>query len=85
MNNQAIILTLYAVVPGATVRVTAVPLIAARTCPRTAVATAAFGSVSTWTAYNELRLTDSRLDSLCFAILVSRPEIVLGVDPFCEN
>jgi hypothetical protein len=32
-----------------------------------------------------LRLTDAGLDSLCFAILVSRLEIVLGVDPFSEN
>ena len=32
-----------------------------------------------------LSLLDSGLDSLCFAILVSRLEIVLGVDPFSEN
>jgi hypothetical protein len=32
-----------------------------------------------------LPLVDSGLDSLCFAILVSRLEIVLGVDPFSEN
>ena len=48
-------------------------------------ATAAFGSVSAWTAYNELPLLDSGLDSLCFAIIVSRLETVLGVDPFSEN
>jgi hypothetical protein len=34
---------------------------------------------------DELPLQDSGLDSLCFAILVSRLEIVLGVDPFGEN
>ena len=34
---------------------------------------------------DELPLLDSGLDSLCFAILVSRLEIVLGVDPFGEN
>ena len=34
---------------------------------------------------DELPLLDSGLDSLCFAILVSRLEIVLGVDPFSEN
>jgi hypothetical protein len=34
---------------------------------------------------DELPLLDSGLDSLCFAILVSRLEIVLGVDPFNEN
>jgi hypothetical protein len=34
---------------------------------------------------DELRLLDSGLDSLSFAILVSRLEIVLGVDPFSEN
>jgi hypothetical protein len=72
------------VVPGATVRVTAVPRIAAGTRPRTAAATAAFGSVSAWALYNELPLVDSGLDSLCFAIIVSRLEIVLGVDPFSE-
>jgi hypothetical protein len=32
-----------------------------------------------------MSLLDSGLDSLCFAILVSRLEIVLGVDPFSEN
>jgi len=32
-----------------------------------------------------LPLLDSGLDSLCFAILVSRLETVLGVDPFSEN
>jgi hypothetical protein len=30
-------------------------------------------------------LLDSGLDSQCFAIIVSRLEIVLGVDPFIEN
>ena len=34
---------------------------------------------------DELPLLDSGLDSLCFAILVSRLETVLGVDPFTEN
>jgi hypothetical protein len=34
---------------------------------------------------DELPLLDSGLDSLCFAILVSRLELVLGVDPFSEN
>jgi hypothetical protein len=34
---------------------------------------------------DELPLLDSGLDSLCFAILVSRLEIVLGVDPFSVN
>jgi hypothetical protein len=34
---------------------------------------------------DESPLLDSGLDSLCFAILVSRLEIVLGVDPFSEN
>jgi hypothetical protein len=34
---------------------------------------------------DELPLLNSGLDSLCFAILVSRLEIVLGVDPFGEN
>ena len=34
---------------------------------------------------DELPLQDTGLDSLCFAILVSRLEIVLGVDPFTEN
>ena len=34
---------------------------------------------------DELPLLDSGLDSLCFAILVSRLENVLGVDPFSEN
>jgi hypothetical protein len=32
-----------------------------------------------------LPLLDSGLDSLCFAIIVSRLETVLGVDPFIEN
>jgi hypothetical protein len=34
---------------------------------------------------DELPLLDSGLDSLCFAILVSRLEILLGVDPFSDN
>ena len=34
---------------------------------------------------DELPLLDSGLDSLCFAILVSRLESVLGVDPFSVN
>jgi hypothetical protein len=34
---------------------------------------------------DDLPLLDSGLDSLCFAILVSRLEIVLGVDPFSED
>ena len=34
---------------------------------------------------DELPLLDSGLDSLGFAILVSRLESVLGVDPFSEN
>jgi hypothetical protein len=34
---------------------------------------------------DELPLMDSGLDSLCFAIIVSRLETVLGVDPFNEN
>jgi hypothetical protein len=34
---------------------------------------------------DELPLLDSGLDSLCFAILVSRLETVLGVDPFSSN
>ena len=34
---------------------------------------------------DELPLLDTGLDSLCFAILVSRLETVLGVDPFSEN
>ena len=34
---------------------------------------------------DELPLLDSGLDSLCFAILVSRLEVELGVDPFNEN
>ena len=33
----------------------------------------------------ELPLLDSGLDSLCFAIIVSRLETVLGVDPFSAN
>jgi hypothetical protein len=53
MNEQAIKLAFYVVVPGATVRVTAVPRIAAGMHAHTVAATAAFGSVSAWTAYNE--------------------------------
>ncbi len=34
---------------------------------------------------DELPLLDSGLDSLCFAIIVSRLESVLGVDPFSES
>jgi acyl carrier protein len=34
---------------------------------------------------DELPLLESGLDSLCFAIIVSRLENVLGVDPFSEN
>ena len=34
---------------------------------------------------DELPLLDLGLDSLCFAILVSRLETVLGVDPSSEN
>ena len=34
---------------------------------------------------DELPLLDSGLDSLCFAIMVSRLELVLGVDPFTAN
>lgn len=34
---------------------------------------------------DELPLLDSGLDSLCFAIVVSRLEAVLGVDPFSES
>jgi hypothetical protein len=34
---------------------------------------------------DDLPLLDSGLDSLCFAILVSRLEVVLGADPFSEN
>ncbi len=34
---------------------------------------------------DELPLLDSGLDSLCFAIVVSRLESVLGVDPFSQN
>jgi hypothetical protein len=34
---------------------------------------------------DELPVLDSGLDSLCFAILVSRLEAVLGVDPFNGN
>jgi hypothetical protein len=85
MNNQAIVLTFYVVVPGATVRVTAVPRIAAGTRPGTVAATAAFGSVSARTAYNESPVLDLGLDSLSFAIIVSRVETVPGVDPFSEN
>jgi hypothetical protein len=34
---------------------------------------------------DDLPLLDTGLDSLCFAIVVSRLETVLGVDPFAEN
>ena len=34
---------------------------------------------------DEMPLMDSGLDSLCFAIIVSRLETVLGVDPFSAN
>ena len=34
---------------------------------------------------DELPLLNSGLDSLCFAIIVSRLESVLGVDPFSAN
>jgi hypothetical protein len=34
---------------------------------------------------DELPLLHSGLDSLCFAIIVSRLESALGVDPFSEN
>jgi hypothetical protein len=34
---------------------------------------------------DEVALLDSGLDSLCFAIIVSRLETVLGVDPFSAN
>jgi acyl carrier protein len=34
---------------------------------------------------DELPLLDSGLDSLCFAIIVSRLESELGVDPFSED
>ena len=34
---------------------------------------------------DELPLLDLGLDSLCFAIVVSRLETVLGVDPFSES
>jgi acyl carrier protein len=34
---------------------------------------------------DELPLLDSGLDSLCFAVLVSRLEAELGVDPFSES
>ncbi len=34
---------------------------------------------------DEVPLLDLGLDSLCFAILVSRLESVLGVDPFSQN
>lgn len=32
-----------------------------------------------------LMLVDSGLDSLCFAVLITRLESALGVDPFDEN
>jgi hypothetical protein len=34
---------------------------------------------------DELPLLNSGLDSLCFAIIVSRLEIVVGVDPFSAS
>jgi acyl carrier protein len=34
---------------------------------------------------DESPLLDLGLDSLCFAIIVTRLETVLGVDPFSEN
>ena len=34
---------------------------------------------------DELPLVDTGLDSLCFAIVVTRLETVLGVDPFSTN
>jgi hypothetical protein len=34
---------------------------------------------------DEMPLMDSGLDSLCFAIIVSRLDNALGVDPFGEN
>ena len=34
---------------------------------------------------DESPLLDTGLDSLCFAIIVSRLETVLGVDPFSNN
>jgi hypothetical protein len=34
---------------------------------------------------DELPLLHSGLDSLCFAIIVSRLETVLGVDPFSDS
>ena len=34
---------------------------------------------------DDLALLDSGLDSLCFAILVSRLEEVTGRDPFCSD
>ena len=34
---------------------------------------------------DDLPLMDSGLDSLCFAIIVTRLETVLGVDPFSES
>jgi acyl carrier protein len=34
---------------------------------------------------DELPLMDLGLDSLCFAIIVTRLETALGVDPFSEN
>ena len=34
---------------------------------------------------DEMSLLDMGLDSLCFAITVTRLETVLGVDPFSEN
>jgi acyl carrier protein len=34
---------------------------------------------------DDLPLFDSGLDSLCFAVVVSRLETALGIDPFSEN
>jgi acyl carrier protein len=34
---------------------------------------------------DELPLLETGLDSLCFAIIVSRLEIALGIDPFSDN
>jgi hypothetical protein len=61
MDNQTMIRAFCVVVPGATVRVTAVPLIAVGTRQRSVAATAAFGSVSAWTAYNFLSEARAKL------------------------
>jgi len=34
---------------------------------------------------NDLALSDTGLDSLCFAVVVTRLEISLGVDPFSAD